>query len=188
MTAAGVGITNGMMKIAGSTFETQDALAELKSLGITDLKGVEGCGQTVFQTPGPGPQRLISSQPPMTSNRASRPLTDEGVAQFTELAGPDGQGHQVHDRGDDLPVCDQVWHFIKGITPELSDLEFGEMFAGGIATAVKAYKTTQLGDGLGHQRPGRDRHIGQCARWRSSCPCWACCRPSHVGQRGSHQI
>lgn len=37
MTAAGVGITNGMMKIAGSTFETQDALAELKSLGITDL-------------------------------------------------------------------------------------------------------------------------------------------------------
>ena len=27
MTAAGVGITNGMMKIAGSTFETQDALA-----------------------------------------------------------------------------------------------------------------------------------------------------------------
>ena len=36
-----MGITNGMMKIAGSTFETQDALAELKSLGITDLKAVE---------------------------------------------------------------------------------------------------------------------------------------------------
>ncbi|MFQ7874060.1 hypothetical protein [Enterocloster sp.] len=50
----------------------------------------------------------------------------------------------------------------KGYYSELSDLEFGEMFAGGIATAVKAYKTS----GWRWPRPsapGRDRHIGQCA-------------------------
>ena len=39
------------------------------------MAALAGGGMTPdsFQTPGPGPQRLISSQPPMTSNRASRP-------------------------------------------------------------------------------------------------------------------
>ena len=86
MTAAGVGITNGMMKIAGSTFETQDALAELKSLGITDLKAVEDAARQFSDTwAGTTKADFITAAYDIKSGIAS--LTDEGVAQFTELAG-----------------------------------------------------------------------------------------------------
>ena len=50
----------------------------------------------------------------------------------------------------------------KGYYSELSDLEFGEMFAGGIATAVKAYKTSgsEMASAIS---AWEDRHIGQRA-------------------------
>ena len=109
MTAAGVGITNGMMKIAGSTFETQDALAELKSLGITDLKAVEDAARQFSDTwAGTTKADFITAAYDIKSGIAS-PDGRRGGAVYG-AGRPDGQGHQVHDRGDDLPVCDRVWH------------------------------------------------------------------------------
>ena len=136
MTAAGVGITNGMMKIAGSTFETQDALAELKSLGITDLKAVEDAARQFSDTwAGTTKADFITAAYDIKSGIAS--LTDEGVAQFTELAGLTAKATK-----STTSLFATGYGIYKGYYSELSDLEFGEMFAGGIATAVKAYKTS----------------------------------------------
>ena len=140
MTAAGVGITNGMMKIAGSTFETQDALAELKSLGITDLKAVEDAARQFSDTwAGTTKADFITAAYDIKSGIAS--LTDEGVAQFTELAGLTAKATKS-TTGEMTSLFATGYGIYKGYYSELSDLEFGEMFAGGIATAVKAYKTS----------------------------------------------
>ena len=140
MTAAGVGITNGMMKIAGSTFETQDALAELKSLGITDLKAVEDAARQFSDTwAGATKADFITAAYDIKSGIAS--LTDEGVAQFTELAGLTAKATKS-TTGEMTSLFATGYGIYKGYYSELSDLEFGEMFAGGIATAVKAYKTS----------------------------------------------
>ena len=140
MTAAGVGITNGMMKIAGSTFETQDALAELKSLGITDLKAGEDAARQFSDTwAGTTKADFITAAYDIKSGIAS--LTDEGVAQFTELAGLTAKATKS-TTGEMTSLFATGYGIYKGYYSELSDLEFGEMFAGGIATAVKAYKTS----------------------------------------------
>ena len=140
MTAAGVGITNGMMKIVGSTFETQDALAELKSLGITDLKAVEDAARQFSDTwAGTTKADFITAAYDIKSGIAS--LTDEGVAQFTELAGLTAKATKS-TTGEMTSLFATGYGIYKGYYSELSDLEFGEMFAGGIATAVKAYKTS----------------------------------------------
>lgn len=140
MTAAGVGITNGMMKIAGSTFETQDALAELKSLGITDLKAVEDAARQFSDTwAGTTKADFITAAYDIKSGIAS--LTDEGVAQFTELAGLTAKATKS-TTGEMTSLFATGYGIYKGYYSELSDLEFGEMFAGGIATVVKAYKTS----------------------------------------------
>lgn len=140
MTAAGVGITNGMMKIAGSTFETQDALAELKSLGITDLKAVEDAARQFSDTwAGTTKADFITAAYDIKSGIAS--LTDEGVAQFTELAGLTAKATKS-TTGEMTSLFATGYGIYKGYYSELSDLEFGEMFASGIATAVKAYKTS----------------------------------------------
>ena len=140
MTAAGVGITNGMMKIAGSTFETQDALAELKSLGITDLKAVEDAARQFSDTwAGTTKADFITAAYDIKSGIAS--LTDEGVAQFTELAGLTAKATKS-TTGEMTSLFATGYGIYKGYYSELSDLEFGEMFAVGIATAVKAYKTS----------------------------------------------
>ena len=166
MTAAGVGITNGMMKIAGSTFETQDALAELKSLGITDLKAVEDAARQFSDTwAGTTKADFITAAYDIKSGIAS--LTDEGVAQFTELAGLTAKATKS-TTGEMTSLFATGYGIYKGYYSELSDLEFGEMFAGGIATAVKAPRPSAPWEGPPH-RP--------MCRWRSSCPCWACCRP-----------
>ena len=50
MTSAGVSITKGMLDVAASTFDTQDALAELKSLGVVDLAAVEAAAKSFSDT------------------------------------------------------------------------------------------------------------------------------------------
>ena len=67
MTTAGLSITKGLLGVAASTFDTQDALAELKSLGVVDLAAVESAAKS-FRIPGPEHQRVISSQRPTTSS------------------------------------------------------------------------------------------------------------------------
>lgn len=140
MTAAGVAITGGMLKVAGSTFETQDALAELKSLGVTDLKAVEDAARKFSDTwAGTTKADFITAAYDIKSGISS--LSDEGVAQFTELAGLTAKATKS-TTGEMTSLFATGYGIYKDYYSDLSDLEFGEMFAGGISTAVKAYKTS----------------------------------------------
>lgn len=140
MTAAGVGITTGMLKVAGSTFGTQDALAELKSLGVTDLQAMEDAAKKFSDTwAGTTKADFISAAYDIKSGISS--LSDEGVAQFTELAGLTAKATKS-TTGEMTSLFATGYGIYKDYYSDMSDLEFGEMFAGGISTAVKAYKTS----------------------------------------------
>lgn len=138
---AGVGavITTACLATVTSTFDTQDALGELASLGVTDLQAVESAAKNFSDTwAGTTKSDFITAAYDIKSGIAS--LTDEGVAQFTELAALTGKATKstTEEMGSLFATGYGIY---KGAYEDMSDLEFGEMFSAGIATAVKNYKT-----------------------------------------------
>lgn len=135
----GAGIATACVGTVTSTFETQDALGELSSLGVTDLKAVEDAAKSFSDTwAGTTKSDFITASYDIKSGIAS--LTDEGIAQFTELAALTGKATKstTEEMGSLFATGYGIY---KGAYEDLSDLEFGEMFSAGISTAVKNYKT-----------------------------------------------
>lgn len=142
---AGVGaaITGACMTTVASTFQTQDALGELASLGVQDLQAVEKAAKSFSDTwSGTTKSDFITASYDIKSGIAS--LTDEGVAEFTELAALTGKATKstTEEMGSLFATGYGIY---KKAYDDMSDLEFGEMFSAGIATAVKAYKTSGSG-------------------------------------------
>lgn len=139
LAGVGTGITTACLATVTSTFETQDALGELSSLGVTDLKAVEDAAKSFSDTwAGTTKSDFITAAYDIKSGIAS--LTDEGVAQFTELAALTGKATKstTEEMGSLFATGYGIY---KGAYEDMSDLEFGEMFSAGISTAVRAYKT-----------------------------------------------
>ena len=140
MAGAGAGIAGLCMKAATATFDTQNALGELSSLGVKDLKAVEDAAKGFSDTwAGTSKADFITASYDIKSGIAS--LTDEGVAQVTELAALTGKATKstTEEMGSLFATGYGIY---KGFYDDMSDLEFGEMFSSGIATAVKNYKTS----------------------------------------------
>ena len=140
MAGAGAGIAGLCMKAATATFDTQNALGELSSLGVKDLKAVEDAAKSFSDTwAGTSKADFITASYDIKSGIAS--LTDEGVAQFTQLAALTGKATKstTEEMGSLFATGYGIY---KGFYDDMSDLEFGEMFSSGIATAVKNYKTS----------------------------------------------
>jgi len=143
MGAVGAGITGLAMGTVTATFDTQNALGELSSLGVKDLKAVEDAAKSFSDTwAGTNKSDFITASYDIKSGIAS--LTDEGVAQFTKLAAVTGKATKstTEEMGSLFATGYGIY---KGFYDDLSDLEFGEMFSAGIATAVKNYKTSGSG-------------------------------------------
>lgn len=139
MAAAGVGIVSACTGIVTSTFETQNALGELSSLGVKDLKAVESAAKNFSDTwAGTTKSDFITAAYDIKSGIAS--LSDEGVAKFTELAAITGKATKstTQEMGS---LFATGYGIFKGAYEDMSDLQFGEMFSAGISTAVKNYKT-----------------------------------------------
>lgn len=139
LAGAGAGVTTACLATVTSTFETQDALGELSSLGVTDLKAVENAAKSFSDTwAGTTKSDFITAAYDIKSGIAS--LSDEGVAQFTELAALTGKATKstTEEMGSLFATGYGIY---KGAYEDMSDLEFGEMFSAGISTAVKNYKT-----------------------------------------------
>lgn len=139
LAGVGAGITTACIATVTSTFDTQDALGELSSLGVTDLKAVEDAAKSFSDTwAGTTKSDFITASYDIKSGIAS--LTDEGVAQFTELAALTGKATKstTEEMGSLFATGYGIY---KGAYEDMSDLEFGEMFSAGISTAVKNYKT-----------------------------------------------
>lgn len=139
MMAAGVGIVSACTGIVTSTFETQNALGELSSLGVKDLKAVESAAKNFSNTwAGTTKSDFITAAYDIKSGITS--LSDEGVAKFTELAAITGKATKstTQEMGSLFATGYGIY---KGAYKNMSDLQFGEMFSAGISTAVKNYKT-----------------------------------------------
>lgn len=139
---AGVGtaITGVCLATVSSTFETQNALGELSSLGVKDLEAVEAAAKSFSDTwAGTTKSDFITASYDIKSGIAS--LSDEGVAKFTELAALTGKATKssTEEMGSLFATGYGIY---KGMYENLSDLEFGEVFSAGVATAVKNYKTS----------------------------------------------
>ena len=140
LASAGVTITKGLLGVAASTFDTQDALADLKSLGVVDLAAVESAAKSFSDTwAGTSKSDFISAAYDIKSGIAS--LSDEGVAQFTELSGLTAKATKS-TIGEMTSLFATGYGIYKDYYSGLSDMEFGEIFSAGISTAVKNYKTS----------------------------------------------
>ena len=139
MVGVGTALTTACLGTVQSTFDTQNALGELASLGVQDLDAVEKAAKSFSDTwAGTTKSEFISASYDIKSGIAS--LTDEGVAKFTELAALTGNATKstTEEMGSLFATGYGIY---KGAYEDMSDLEFGEMFSAGIATAVKNYKT-----------------------------------------------
>lgn len=139
MAGVGTAVTTACLGTVKSTFDTQNALGELASLGVRDLDAVEKAAKNFSDTwAGTTKSEFITASYDIKSGIAS--LTDEGVAKFTELAALTGKATKstTEEMGSLFATGYGIY---KGAYEDMSDLEFGEMFSAGIATAVKNYKT-----------------------------------------------
>lgn len=139
MQAAGLQITEAVLAPVEATFETRRAIGELASLGVQDLGAIEDAARDFSdQWAGTTKADFISAAYDIKSGIAS--LSDEGVAQFTELSGLTAKATKS-TIGEMTSLFATGYGIYKGYYDDLTDLEFGEMFSAGIARSVQQFKT-----------------------------------------------
>jgi len=143
MAGIGAQITDAALAPVEATFETRRAIGELASLGVKDLGLVEDAARSFSdQWAGTTKADFISAAYDIKSGIAS--LSDEGVAQMTELSGLTAKATKS-TIGEMTSLFATGYGIYKNYYDDMSDLQFGEMFSAGIATAVKQFKTTGSG-------------------------------------------
>ena len=139
MQAAGLQITEAVLAPVEAIFETRRAIGELASLGVKDLGAIEDAARSFSdQWAGTTKADFISAAYDIKSGIAS--LSDEGVAQFTELAGLTAKATKS-TIGEMTSLFATGYGIYKGYYDDLTDLAFGEMFSAGIARSVQQFKT-----------------------------------------------
>ena len=143
MSGVGGQILEGVMKPVEATFETKKAIGELASLGVQDLTRLENAAISFSeQWTGTSKADFITAAYDIKSGIAS--LTDEGIAQYTELSGVTATATKS-TIGEMTDLFATGYGIYKGFYADLSDVEFGEMFSAGISESVKNFKTTGSG-------------------------------------------
>lgn len=143
MQETGSQIVGAVLAPVEATFETRRALGELASLGVQDLDKVENAARSFSdQWAGTSKADFISAAYDIKSGIAS--LTDEGIADYTELAGLTAKATKS-TIGEMTSLFATGYGIYKNYYDDLSDLEFGEIFSAGIAESVRQFKTTGSG-------------------------------------------
>jgi hypothetical protein len=126
-----------------STVDTQKALGELASVGIKDMKALEVAGAEFSNNwAGTTKAQFIAAAYDIKSGISS--LSDSGVAEFTRLAALTGKATKS-STAEMTSLFATAYGIYKDQYSALSDMQFGQMFSGGIAAAVQAFKTTGSG-------------------------------------------
>ncbi len=143
ITGLGVSITKSILGPIEATFETRKAIGELASLGVKDLNTVEKAAKD-FATTWSGTTRadFITAAYDIKSGIAS--LSDEGIAQYTTLAGVTAKATKA-TTAEMTSLFATGYGIYKDYYSDLSDLEFGEIFAAGLSKSVQLFKTTGSG-------------------------------------------
>ena len=143
MAGIGAQITDAALSPVKATFATREALGELSSLGVKDLGAIEGAAKSFSdQWAGTTKSDFISAAYDIKSGIAS--LSDEGVAQMTELSGLTAKATKS-TIGEMTSLFSTGYGIYKDYYSDMSDLQFGEMFSAGISQSVKQFKTTGSG-------------------------------------------
>ena len=140
MQETGNQIVGAVLAPVEATFETKRALGELASLGVQELGKIEDAARSFSdQWAGTTKADFISAAYDIKSGIAS--LTDEGVAEYTNLAGLTAKATKS-TIGEMTSLFATGYGIYKNFYADLSDIEFGEMFSAGISQSVKQFKTT----------------------------------------------
>ncbi|MFH2064989.1 MAG: phage tail tape measure protein [Pseudomonadota bacterium] len=141
---AAAGLVIGIFGVAvGATMDTQAALGELASVGITDMQALSGAAEEFSgQWSGTTKPEFLSAAYDIKSGISS--LTDAGVAEFTKLAALTGKATKS-STAEMTSLFATGYGIYKGMYADLSDMQFGEVFSAGISGAVKNFKTTGSG-------------------------------------------
>lgn len=143
MQEMGTQIVGAVLKPVEATFETRRALGELASLGVKDLDALENAARNFSdQWSGTSKADFISAAYDIKSGISS--LTDEGVAEYTSLAGLTAKATKS-TVGEMTSLFATGYGIYKNYYGDLSDIAFGEMFSAGIAESVRAFKTSGSG-------------------------------------------
>ncbi len=136
---AGTQIANSALAPVRAIYDTQDALAELSSLGVEALGEVEAAAKSFSDTwAGTTKAEFISAAYDIKSGIAS--LNDVAVAEYTNIAGVTAKATKA-TVGEMTSLFATGYGIYKDYYADLSDLEFGKLFSGGIAQSVKQFKT-----------------------------------------------
>lgn len=148
MMGAGIATLSLPVSLALSTRETQRALGEMASLGIRDLASLERAGrQFSNEWSGTSTAQFISASYDIKS--AISTLTDEAVGEYTKLAAITARATKATTQ--EMSQLFAVGYGIyRNSFSQMSDIEFGTAFSGGIARAVQAFRTTgtQMADAI----------------------------------------
>ena len=139
-----LGIGTAMLGFAGltvaSTNATTKALGEMASLGFKDLKSLERAAKEFSnQFAGITKSDFIAAAYDIKSGIAS--LSDTAVGEFTKIAALTAKATKA-SVSEMTSLFATGYGIFKDFYGDLSDFEFGELFSGGIAAAVRAFKTT----------------------------------------------
>ena len=139
-----LGIGTAMLGFAGlavtSTNATTKALGEMASLGFKDLKSLEKAAKEFSnQFADITKSDFIAAAYDIKSGIAS--LSDTAVGEFTKIAALTAKATKA-SVSEMTSLFATGYGIFKDFYDNLSDFEFGELFSGGIATAVRAFKTT----------------------------------------------
>ncbi|MBM3329925.1 MAG: phage tail tape measure protein, partial [Calditrichaeota bacterium] len=123
-----------------STTDTTKALGEMASLGFIDLQSLEqAAGEFSSQFAGVTKPDFIAAAYDIKSGIAS--LSDVAVGQFTKIAALTAKATKA-SVAEMTSLFATGYGIYKDYYGNLSDFEFGELFSGGIAESVRAFKTT----------------------------------------------
>lgn len=143
MKAVGDKIQDVMKKPIEATFDTQRALGELSSLGIKDLGALESKAKQFSDTwAGTSKSDFLTAAYDIKSGIAS--LNDEGVAQYTEMAGLTAKATKS-TTAEMTSLFATGYGIYKDYYSSLSDMEFSEMFSAGMSKSVQQFKTSGSG-------------------------------------------
>lgn len=141
--AAGAVMIAMLAGTVNSTVATQKALGELASVGVKDMKALETAG-TDFSNKWAGTTKaqFIAAAYDIKGGIAS--LSDVGVAEFAKLAALTGKATKSTTQ-EMTSLFATAYGIYKDQYAMLNDMQFGQMFSGGIAAAVNIFKSTGTG-------------------------------------------
>ncbi len=148
LTAAGAAMLAIPVMLVRATGETQAALAEISSLGVKDLEALDNAARE-FTNNFAGTTKDQFVRAAYTIRSALSGISEEAVGEFTALAGVTAKGTKS-TIDQMVNVFAQGYGAFKSLMAEASDEEFANVFAGGLATTVKAYRTDgkQMADAI----------------------------------------